>query len=68
MKMKGIEFHYDKDTVTTQSELLVSVADLRDVIQAFNIPDEDQRLQEIQVVLASIVRKNKLPNGSLGVK
>ena len=66
--MKGIEFHYDKDTVTTQSELLVSVADLRDVIQAFNIPDEDQRLQEIQVVLASIVRKNKLPNGSLGVK
>ena len=68
MKMKGIEFHYDKDTVTTQSELLVSVADLRDLVQAFIISDDAQRLQELQTVLASIVRKNKLPNGSLGVK
>ena len=66
--MKGIEFHYDKDTVTTQSELLVSVADLRDLVQAFIISDDAQRLQELQTVLASIVRKNKLPNGSLGVK
>lgn len=66
--MKGIEFHYDKDTVNTQSELLVSVADLRDLVQAFTIPDEIQRLQELQVVLASIVRKNKLPNGSLVVE
>ncbi len=66
--MKGIEFHYDKDTVTTQSELLVSVADLRDLVQAFTISDDAQRLQELQTVLASIVRKNKLPNGSLGVK
>ena len=56
--MKGIEFHYNKEAVTTQSELLVSVADLRDLIQAFTIPDEAQRLQEIQVVLASVVRKN----------
>lgn len=66
--MKGIEFHYDKDTVTTQSGLLVSVADLRDLVQAFTITDEAQRLQELHTVLASIVRKNKLPNGSLGVK
>ncbi len=68
MKMKGIEFHYNKEAVTTQSELLVSVADLRDLIQAFTIPDEAQRLQELQVVLASIMRKNKLPNGSLSVE
>ena len=66
--MKGIEFHYNKEAVTTQSELLVSMADLRDLTQAFNIPDEAQRLQELEVVLASIVRKNKLPNGSLGMK
>lgn len=63
-----MNFTYDRNSLTTQSELVVSVADLRDVIQAFNIPDENQRLQELQVVLASIVRKNKLPNGSLGVK
>ncbi|WP_175784993.1 hypothetical protein [Burkholderia cenocepacia] len=66
--MKGTEFHYDEEAATTQSELLVSVADLRDLIQAFTIPDEAQRLQELKVVLASIVRKNKLPNDSLSVK
>ncbi len=62
-----MNFTYNKMTLNTQTELLVSVADLRDVIQAFTIPDEPQRLQELQVVLASIVRRNKLPNGSLSV-
>ena len=66
--MNDVVFHYDKSTLSTQSELLMSVADLRDVIQAFAISDEAQRLKELQVVLASIVRKNKLPNGSLSVK
>ncbi len=63
-----MNFHYDKNTLTTQSELLVSVADLRDLVQAFTIANEAQRLQELQVVLASIVRKNKLPTGSLSVE
>mgnify|MGYP001591832894 CR=1 FL=1 len=63
-----MKFTYTRGQLTTQSELLVSVADLRDVIQAFTIPDEAQRLQELQVVLASIVRKNKLPTGSLSVE
>ena len=63
-----MNFTYDKGAATTQSELLVSVADLRDVVQAITIPDEAQRLQELQVVLASIVRKNKLPTGSLSVE
>lgn len=62
-----MNFTYNKMTLNTQTELLVSVADLRDVIQAFTIPDEPQRLQDLQVVLASIVRRNKLPNGSLSV-
>lgn len=66
--MSDFVFHYDKNTLTTQSELLVSLADLRDVIQAFTIPDQAQRLQELQVVLASVVRKNKLPTDSLSVK
>ena len=63
-----MNFHYDKKSITTQSELLLSVADLRDLLQAFAIPDEAQRLQELQVVLASIVRKNKLPNGAMKVE
>lgn len=61
-------FHYDKTTVTTQDDLQVSVADLRDVIQAFSISDEGQRLKELQVVLESIVRKNRLKPGALGVE
>jgi len=38
--MNEIEFIYHKAVLTTQSELLVSLADLRDVIQAFTISDE----------------------------
>jgi hypothetical protein len=66
--MSDFVFQYDKNTLTTQSELLVSLADLRDVIQAFTIQDEVQRLQELHVVLSSIVRKNKLPNGAMKVE
>lgn len=63
-----VKFFYDKNKLTTQEQLLVSVADLRDVIQAFTISNEVQRLQELQLILESIVRKNKLPAGSLGVE
>ena len=63
-----MNFRYDKNTVTTQSDLQVSVADLRDIIQAFGIPDEAQRLKELQVVLESIVRKNGLKAGALSVE
>lgn len=63
-----MNFIYNKENLTTQSELLVSVADLRDVIQAFTISNEVQRLQELQLILESIVRKNKLPSGALGVE
>ena len=63
-----MNFIYNKENLTTQDQLLVSVADLRDVIQAFTISNEIQRLQELQLILESIVRKNKLPSGSLGVE
>lgn len=63
-----MNFHYDKNTISTQDDLQISVADLRDVIQAFTISDEGQRLQELQMVLECIVRKNKLPTGSVRVE
>lgn len=63
-----VKFFYDKNKLITQDDLLVSVADLRDVIQAFSIPNEGQRLQELQLILESVMRKNKLPSGSLGVE
>ena len=63
-----MNFIYNKENLTTPEQLLVSVADLRDVIQAFTISNEVQRLQELQLILESIVRKNKLPSGALGVE
>ncbi len=63
-----MNFIYNKEKLTTHDDLLLSVADLRDVIQAFTISNEVQRLQELQLILESIVRKNKLPTGSLGVE
>ena len=66
--MSDFVFQYDKNTLTTQSEVLVSVADLRDVIQAFSISNEGQRHKELQLILESIVRKNRLQPGALGVE
>jgi len=52
-----IDFIHDKSYLTTQDDLLLSEADLRDVIQALTISNEVQELQELQLALESIVRK-----------
>jgi len=61
-------FQYDKNSVTTQTELKVSVADLRDLIQASSILNVEQRLNEYELILNQISRKNYLPSKSLTVK
>ena len=61
-------FTYDKKALTTQTQLLVSVADVRDLVQAITIPQEGQRLQELQLVLDCIARKNCLRPGALHVE
>jgi hypothetical protein len=66
LKMK-VEFNYDKNIVTTQDELIVSVADLRDLVQAFIIENDGQKVQELKIILESIVRKNRLLPGAVGV-
>lgn len=66
IKMK-VEFNYDKNIVNTQNELLVSVADLRDLVQAFIIENDAQKVQELKTILDSIVRKNRLLPGAVGV-
>ena len=66
--MINFSFHYDKKNLDTQSELKVSVADLRDLVQAFTIPQEGQKLQELQLVLDCIARKNCLRPGALHVE
>lgn len=62
-----MRFTYDKSQVTTEKALMVSVGDLRDLVQAINIPDDGQRLQEIQLILASVLRKNLLKPGAVSV-
>ena len=66
VKMK-VEFNYDKSQLTSINELTVSVADLRDIVQAFTIGNDAQKILELKIVLESIVRKNRLLPGAVGV-
>ena len=66
VKMK-VEFNYDKSQLTSINELTVSVADLRDIVQAFTIGNDAQKIQELKIILESIVRKNRLLPGAVGV-
>ena len=62
-----VEFNYDKSQLASIDELTVSVADLRDLVQAFTIGNDAQKIQELKIVLESIVRKNRLLPGAVGV-
>ncbi|MFZ6847263.1 hypothetical protein [Undibacterium sp. RuRC25W] len=62
-----MNFVYNKNIITTQDELLVSVADLRDLVQAFTIGNDAQKIQELKMILESIVRKNRLLPGAVDV-
>ena len=66
VKMK-VEFNYDKSQLTSINELTVSVADLRDIVQAFTIGNDAQKILELKIVLESIVRKNRLLPGAVDV-
>ena len=66
VKMK-VEFNYDKSQLASIDELTVSVADLRDLVQAFTIGNDAQKIQELKIILESIVRKNRLLPGAVGV-
>ena len=63
-----VEFNYDKSQLASIDELTVSVADLRDLVQAFTIGNNAQKIQELKIILESIVRKNRLLPGALEVK
>ena len=66
IKMK-VEFNYEKSQLTSANELTISVADMRDVVQAFSIENNAQKIQELKIILESIVRKNRLLLGAVGV-
>ena len=62
-----VEFNYDKSQLASIDELTVSVADLRDLVQAFTIGNDAQQIQELKIIIESIVRKNRLLPGAVGV-
>ena len=62
-----VEFNYDKSQLASIDELTVSVADLRDLVQAFTIGNDAQKIQEMKIILESIVRKNRLLPGAVDV-
>lgn len=62
-----VEFNYDKSQLNSINELTVSVADLRDLVQAFSIGNDAQQIQELKIILESIVRKNRLLPGAVDV-
>ena len=62
-----VEFNYDKSQLTSIDELTVSVADLRDLVQAFTIGNDAQKIHELKIILESIVRKNRLLPGAVDV-
>jgi hypothetical protein len=62
-----VEFSYCKSQLTSIDELTVSVADLRDLVQAFTIGNDAQKIQELKIILESIVRKNRLLPGAVDV-
>lgn len=54
---------YDKDKLTTTDELIISVADLRDLISAWEVGHWEEAKNEFQHILDSIVHKNRLQPG-----
>ena len=63
-----ISFEYNKAVFCTTDYLKVTVADLRDLIQAQNIESDEQKLAELKAILKSIMRKNRLPIGIIDVQ
>ncbi len=62
-----MQFQYDKNKLATTDVVQITIADLRDLVQAMSLADSD-RLAEVKAILASIEHKNRLEPSSLVVK
>ena len=59
-----MQFNYNHEKIKTTDELKISVADLRDLIQAAGLSGNAQTL-EYQAIIAAIERKNRMQKGSI---
>lgn len=60
-----MDFIYNSDLVSTQDEIKITIADLRDLIQASGLmkENEEQGINEYRLLIETILRKNRLPHG-----
>ncbi|MBR8150491.1 hypothetical protein [Burkholderia vietnamiensis] len=59
-----MDFIYNNEKISTQDDIKISVADLRDLIQAHELKG-GQALAEYQLIVDAILRKNRLPAGTI---
>lgn len=59
------EYH---EKMSTIDQLTISVADLRDLIQARSILDDQQAMNEYKLILDSILHKNRLDPHSITLR
>ena len=64
-----MEFIYNHEKISTQTELKISVADIRDLIQTSELiaTNNEQALAEYQLIIDCILRKNQLDQGIISV-
>ena len=61
------EFDYDRAKVSTTDQITVSIADLRDLVNASFLADKSGTVLEVSEVLKGIQHKNRLPQNCFSV-
>lgn len=61
-----IKFEYDKNLIDTEQEITISVADLRDLINANSLKPQDKK-DEVHLILQCIMKKNRLQKDTFKV-
>lgn len=61
-----LEFKYDKNLINTEKDITISVADLRDLINANSLKPQDMK-DEVWLILQSIIRKNGFEKNTFAV-
>ena len=61
------EFDYDRAKVSTTDQITVSIADLRDLVNASFLADKAGVVLEVSELLKSIEHKNRLPQNCFSV-
>jgi len=63
-----MKFEYNREIISTTYDLKISVADLRDLVNAVGYLDKNHAKQEVINVLRCIEHKNRLPEDSLTIE